>query len=113
MDHYVSTYLLVLVGILQCIIVGWVYGAGRMRTYANAVSVMKIGRWWDVCIKWVVPVSLGVLVMAQLISDIRTPYQGYPGWAQAIGWGTIIAVLATAVLMALMPARASGSAAKP
>lgn len=109
-DHYVNSYLLVAVGIVQCILVGWVYGAEKMRNYINSVSRMKIGRWWDACIRWVIPLSLGILMAMQLITDIRTPYEGYPQWAQAIGWGIIILPLAIALLMAFLPSRPSPAA---
>jgi NSS family neurotransmitter:Na+ symporter len=89
-DHFVNNYNLVLVGILQCIAVGWIYGAEKMRKYINKVSDFKIGRWWNFAIKWLIPVVLIVLVVVQFVAEIRVPYEGYPAWALGIGWGVVI-----------------------
>ena len=108
-DHYVNSYILISVGILQCIVIGWIYGAEKMRSYINSVSRLKIGKWWNACIKWVIPITLTLLVLTQLVTDIRIPYEGYPFWAQAIGWGLVIAGFVVALLLAFLPFRSRAS----
>ena len=106
-DHYVNSYLLIMVGILQCIAIGWIYGAQKMRDYVNSVSRLKIGGWWNLCIKWIIPISLSLLVLNQLITDIRTPYGGYPQWAQMIGWAIVIFGVTLVLSLALFSRRKS------
>ena len=62
-DHFVNAYNLIFVGVLQCIFVGWVYGADRLRRYINSVSDWKIGRWWNFAIKFLVPALLILLLV--------------------------------------------------
>lgn len=89
-DHFVFTYNAILVGLGTAILGGWVVGAESLRRYINQVSDWQVGRWWNVSIKWVIPIVLTILLGTQLATDIRTPYEGYPAWALAIGWATVI-----------------------
>ena len=89
-DHFVTNYTLVAIGIFECLAIGWIYGAGKLRSYVNKVSRFKVGSWWDVSIKYIIPIALLVLLVSQLITDIQTPYGGYPSWALAIGWAAVI-----------------------
>lgn len=98
-DHFVNAYNLILIGLLQAILVGWIYGAERMRTYINEVSDWKIGRWWNVSIKYVVPLVLGIILVWNTIIEVTTPYEGYASWALAIGWAVFFVPLAVFVLM--------------
>ncbi len=106
-DHYAISYILLIIGLMQCIAVGWVYGAENLRLYINSVSKMKIGIWWDICIKWVAPLSLGTLLTLQLLADFKQPYGGYPGWVQSIGFGAVLIPLAIAALLAFFPLKAN------
>jgi len=89
-DHFVTNYNLILVGICQSILVGWIYGAEKMRRYINQVSDWKVGKWWNISVKYLIPLVLVTLLMAQLSKDLRIPYEGYPAWALGIGWAIAI-----------------------
>jgi len=54
-----------------------------------------------VAIKYVIPIVLVFLLISQLITDIKVPYGGYPGWALAIGWGAVIVPGAIAIIASL------------
>ncbi len=92
-DHFVTSYNLLLVGICQSILVGWVYGAEKLRRYINQVSDWQVGKWWNLAIKYVNPLVLAVLLTTQFSKDISIPYQGYPTWALGIGWSVVIVPL--------------------
>ncbi|NQT28951.1 MAG: sodium-dependent transporter, partial [Candidatus Saganbacteria bacterium] len=76
-DHYINQYGLVLAGILECIIVGWVLKARVLRTHINAVSDWNINRLWDFAICIVTPGILFIIFITNLIGEIRHPYGGY------------------------------------
>ncbi|GAB4151234.1 MAG: sodium-dependent transporter [Planctomycetota bacterium] len=85
-DHYMNIGL-VIVCFLECILIGWISGTENLRSYANEVSDFRIGKWWDVCIKWVIPFSLAILLIANIYDDIVKPYEGYERhWLIAFGW---------------------------
>ena len=100
-DHFVTSYNLLLVGICQSILVVWIYGAEKMRPYINQVSDWKVGKWWNISVKYLIPLVLVTLLMAQLSKDLRIPYEGYPTWALGIGWAIVI-VPSLAFLLLLM-----------
>ncbi len=86
-----------------CIVVGWFYGARKMRNHINRVSEIRIGRWWDALIMYVAPVVLGAVLVSNIYEqltmerdDYMEPVVLFLGWLPLIG----TLVLAT-VLMAL------------
>ncbi|NEO81805.1 sodium-dependent transporter [Moorena sp. SIO4G3] len=88
-DHFVTNYNLMLVAIFQSILVGWLYGAEKLRRYMNQVSDWTVGKWWNFSIKYLIPMALVALLATQFSKDIRTPYEGYPAWALGIGWAIV------------------------
>ena len=100
-DHFITNYGLVVVGLLEAWAIGWLYRADKLRDYINKVSDIKIGKWWDVLIKFVIPVCLLVLLIASLYKDIGTPYGGYPQWAIfTFGWSMLLGVFLISFLFA-------------
>jgi len=99
-DHFVNSYTLIVVGILECIAVGWIFGADKLRAYVNKVSEIKIGKWWDFAIKYAIPVILSFIVIVQLMKEFKAPYENYPQWAIWLGW---IAVIVPFVVAFLIP----------
>ena len=63
------------------------------------MSDWKVGRWWNVSIKYVIPIVLVVLLYQQFMTDIGTPYEGYPMWALSIGWLIVLIPIAVFVLL--------------
>tara|TARA_Y100000034_G_C6549541_1_gene237350 strand:+ start:39 stop:416 length:378 start_codon:yes stop_codon:yes gene_type:complete len=102
-DHFITSFGLVLVGIFECLAIGWVYGADRLREYINSVSHWKLGKWWNHAIKWFIPLVLGTLVVMQFITEMAGNYEGYPDWAIMIGWASVVIPLLIAIGLALKP----------
>ena len=99
-DHFVTNVGLVLVGLVQCLVVGYVFGARRLREYVNKDSDFHVGRWWEMLIKWITPFILTILMVRILIERIITPYEGYPKWTLFVGgWGVIILVTVLALIL--------------
>ena len=83
-DHFIANFGLVLVGLIECIVVGYMFKISRLREHANAVSDVKLGRWWDVLIRFVVPAVLITLLGMAVIENVAKPYMGYPVWCIVI-----------------------------
>jgi NSS family neurotransmitter:Na+ symporter len=73
-DHFISSFGLVLVGLVECLILGWVFHLAILRDNANKTSDILIGRWWDFLIKYVVPCILTILLLAAVYQNILSPY---------------------------------------
>ena len=82
-DHFISHYGLILVGILECILVGWFFHIKKIRRHINKVSSINLGSWWDVLIKFFVPSVLGFIVLGNLIKEVSQPYGNY-SWTSII-----------------------------
>ncbi|OIO80848.1 sodium-dependent transporter [Candidatus Pacearchaeota archaeon CG1_02_32_132] len=100
-DHFIINYGLATAGLLECIAVGWVYGAKNLREFVNGTCGCNLGVWWDYAIKFVIPIALIFLIGFQLYTDITVPYEGYPAWALAIGWASFLIPLAISVAYSL------------
>jgi len=92
-DHVTCDFGLTLVGILEAIAIGWIFGARKFREYVNDVSEVKIGSWWDICVKIITPVVLGVSFIMAIVREITHGYGGYPRWAGGVGIGVIILII--------------------
>jgi NSS family neurotransmitter:Na+ symporter len=100
-DHFITSYGLVFIGLLEVWAIGWLYGADKLREYINKVSDIKIGKWWSYLIKFIIPLLLVVLLISGLYQDIKTPYGGYSqGAIFGFGWFVLLGVFLASFLFA-------------
>lgn len=104
-DHFITHYGLVIVGILECIVIGWVYKASKLREYINHISSgFRIGSWWDFSIKLFAPALLIAILLNDLIREISSSYGNYPLLANVlIGRDWLIFTLFAAIIIAAKP----------
>ncbi|MBW6409672.1 sodium-dependent transporter [Clostridium weizhouense] len=88
MDNFINNYGIVVVGLLEAFVIGWIVKPKTIREHTNSMSYFKIGKWWDVIIKFVTPTLLTITLIQSLIKEFKTPYGGYDliplllyGWA--------------------------------
>jgi NSS family neurotransmitter:Na+ symporter len=105
-DHFVTHYGLVLVGILECFVVGWLFNLPKLRRHINRISSVRLGGWWDFLIKVFVPGVLAVILAGDLVDEFSKPYGGY-GWASIIliGRDWLLLTLVGAFVLACRPWR--------
>jgi NSS family neurotransmitter:Na+ symporter len=103
-DHFLTHYGLVVVGIFECILVGWCFRLKILRNHINRISSVKLGIWWDILIKYFVPLVLGIILFGDLYSELREPYGGY-SWASLIliGRDWVLLTLIAAFIIASRP----------
>ena len=100
-DNFFNEIGIVTMGLLECYIVGHLYSTKKFVREVNETSELKIGRFWIVCIKYVTPLILMVMLIATLIKTAISGFQGYPAWAIFVGG------LFPIVLMAFIAVRMS------
>lgn len=88
MDNFINNYGIVVVGLLEAFVMGWIIKPKVIRQHTNKISHFKIGKWWDVIIKYVTPTLLTIILVQSLINEFKNPYGGYDlvslllyGWA--------------------------------
>ncbi|WP_425447338.1 sodium-dependent transporter [Dethiothermospora halolimnae] len=100
-DAFINSFSIVVVGLLEAIIIGWVVGADKIRKHTNSVSIYPIGKWWEVMIKFVTPAILIYMVVSNIITEIKSPYGGGDYTMSALmllGWGIVGAIIITAIV---------------
>jgi NSS family neurotransmitter:Na+ symporter len=91
-DHFMNHFGLFTVAFLESILIGWLYGSEEMREFANSVSDRPIGKWWNISVKFIVPLSSLIIFVSALRERIREPYGGYPRLAEVIGGWAVLAI---------------------
>jgi NSS family neurotransmitter:Na+ symporter len=76
-DHFLTHYGLVVVGFLECIVIGWIFGARRLREHIRHISGLVLGRWWDICVKFFTPIILTTMLINDFLDEVAHPYGGY------------------------------------
>lgn len=99
-DHFVTHYGLVVVGILECLLIGWIFKARKLREHIQHAGQKTLNRMWDFLIRYVIPLVLVVLLIHDLVEEFSRPYEGYPG-AVLIGVGQnwLVAALIVALFV--------------
>ena len=76
-DHFIANFGLVVIGLIECIILGWLYPLDSLRIYANERSEIQVGSWWNTFIKYVIPFFLILLLVISIIENVIDPFMGY------------------------------------
>jgi len=110
-DGFVNgTWGIAFMGLLECVVLGWLWRIGTLRRHANSRSDWKLGKWWDYLIRLVIPVFLGTLFFWQFFDDIsgegflRTP-EGDWILTNCVGLGVVALVPVVAVVLSLARGR--------
>jgi len=87
-DHFLNQYGLITVGIVEALVVGWLYRTNLLKAHIVAnlglsgtrhkVFNYIVLQLWMYCIRFVTPVALGIAIIHSLIGEFATPYAGYP-----------------------------------
>ncbi|MEZ4239299.1 MAG: sodium-dependent transporter [Myxococcota bacterium] len=76
-DHWAFSYGLLLTGLAETIIVGWVLGPATLREWLNAYGHLRVGKWFDVLVKYVIPAILLFLLLYSATNEVRDGLYGH------------------------------------
>jgi NSS family neurotransmitter:Na+ symporter len=68
-DNWAFRYSLLTVGLLECLLVGWVLGADKLRAAVNRHTKFQLGVWFEWMIKVVIPAILLFVLVGTLLQD--------------------------------------------
>jgi len=108
-DNFLCKFGMVSVGIIECLVIGWILGAKKLRMFSDAQSEFRVGPFFDFLIKYLTLLILLVPLALSIKDNITSPYGGYPAWAVAVGAGYVLVVLP---IVAILLARARGREAE-
>ena len=79
---------------------GWLVKLADIRSHVNKISEFTIGKWFEVCLRFVSPVFLVVILGTNIVNTLT---DGYGGYAQfdllLLGWGLIAAMLVVGIVI--------------
>ena len=99
-DNWTNQINLILIGILECIAIGWTFNLRKVlvEVNRNAKRFKMPFVWFAASIKFVSPLLLAGLFVWNMITLFSTEggYGGYPLWAQIVaGWAVSVLVFAS------------------
>lgn len=98
-----GTWGIAFMGLLECVVLAWLWRVGILRRHANSRSDWRLGKWWDLLLRLVIPVVLGTLFFWQLFDDLAGggllhDVQGNLVAAKVVGMAVVIGVPVLAVV---------------
>lgn len=99
-DYFVNGFNLLIIGIFETIAIGWMFGARKLRLYINETCTFKVGKFWDIVIRYIAPMIFLFLAFSFLIVNISTRYENYESQYLLIGgWAMVIVTLIASLLL--------------
>ncbi|MFC1582859.1 hypothetical protein ACFL4W_04905 [Planctomycetota bacterium] len=89
-DNWMGKYGLILVGLFECLAIGYFGDLEELKRFINKHSEIKLHYWFDVFIKFITPAILIYLLSNQIITDL-TAEHGYEGYNQTLSWSVNVA----------------------
>ncbi|TNF70607.1 MAG: sodium-dependent transporter [Acidobacteria bacterium] len=75
-DHWAFNYGLLVVGLSECLLIGWVFGVDRIRRRINSSSVWRLGRWYNWQIRWLIPGAILVVLASSAWQELSAGLYG-------------------------------------
>lgn len=109
-DAFLNNYNIVVSGLIEIVLVAWVYKLGDFKELINKVSEFRVGLWWDFCLKFLTPIFLAIMLALKLINDFQKPYGNYPQAALIIlGWSMPVLAFIVGIILAKLKDRTLNS----
>lgn len=95
-DAYVGNIVIAGSGLLEVILISYIYGTAKLREEANAFSDFRVGKWWDYLLRYFTPLLLGAVVVTNIFNIITGLLsQDAVGRVSNIvfGWGIVVIMI--------------------
>jgi len=73
-DHWAFGYGLLIGGLMECILVGWFFGADKLRAHINQHAKIPLPPFFDILIKWVIPAVLLFIIGSSAWQELKGIY---------------------------------------
>ncbi|OAN17711.1 transporter [Photobacterium jeanii] len=101
-DYFINNVALLSSCLIELVVIAWLFKISDVRDYVNNISEFSIGKWFEVCIRFLSPAMLAVILATNLINTFK---EGYGGYAMSdllmLGWGLVAAMFVVAVIINL------------
>ena len=89
-DHFVNNVGILTSCLVEILLMAWLVKLADIREYVNKCSDFTIGSWFEICLRFITPIILAIIVATKFMHLVT---EGYGGYAQfelmTLGWGLI------------------------
>ena len=85
---------------VELVIIAWIVKLTDIHKYVNNISEFTIGNWFVICLRFISPLFLLVIVGTNIYTTLTDGYGGYTtADLTLLGWGLIAAMLIGAIVI--------------
>ena len=103
-DHFMNSFGLTIVVLVETIMIGWTIGAEKQREYISENSNFRLGQWWNICIRWLIPMGIIWMLFTEIAAR-KVPYGNFGLRSQEFLFGWLIMLLLPIVADVLASAK--------
>ncbi|PWA12006.1 sodium-dependent transporter [Pueribacillus theae] len=111
-DYFINQFGIAFVGLVEVIIIAWfLRKLTDLKEHANAISDMRVGTWWNICLGIITPLILGYMLFdlfkTNLLKQFKTETGtgNYGGYSDSFilysGWSVVIGVIVLGIIVSL------------
>lgn len=100
-DSYVGNIVIAGSGLIEVVLISYIYGTEKLREEANRYSDFKVGIWWDYLLKYFTPLLLGAVVFTNIFNIVTGLFKmDSIGLISSIvyGWGIVVIMIGASVV---------------
>ncbi|XP_002730444.2 sodium- and chloride-dependent glycine transporter 1-like [Saccoglossus kowalevskii] len=99
LDWYTGVISLFIVALVECLVIGWIYGADQFYDDIAMMLGSRPNPWWMICWKGITPLSIVFIIIMTYVDYVPVYYNDYqyPPTGEVIGW------LCAAASMVMIP----------
>ncbi len=99
-DHWVNSFGVAMSGLVEVIIIGWMFKLVTLREHFEPISDFNVGKWWEFTVKIITPLVLGITAIQNFYIEFTQPYGGYPiSQLIALGWAVALGILIIGIII--------------
>ncbi|MDC0612566.1 sodium-dependent transporter [Vibrio sp.] len=97
-DHFTNNIGIMSGCFIEIVLMTWLFKISDVRKYVNSISDFSVGVWFDICLRFVTPVILAI-ILATKVHTLLT--EGYGGYDLTLGWVLIALLLINGIVINL------------
>ncbi|GIU30976.1 transporter [Shewanella schlegeliana] len=102
-DYFINNIALLSSCLIELVILAWLFRIADIRDYANRCSEFSIGKWAEICLRFICPIMLAIILVKNLINTLANGYGDYPIVDQLfLGWGLVASMLFFAIFISVI-----------
>ncbi len=99
-DHFVDNHALLIVGIAETILVGWLFRTTALQDHLNLTSRPRLGPTWRFLVRYYIPAVLVGVIVFSVLREFSRPFEDFSAVSLAVvGGGGLLATVAVALLL--------------